>query len=72
MKQFGIATGLSTRAASARVPKVQKSDGLINRFKRKLEDERRLLRTMKTMLSNEIESKNTLEKILRQCIEDVK
>lgn len=37
-----------------------------------MEDERRLLRTMKTMLSNEIETKNTLEKMLRQCIDDVK
>lgn len=44
----------------------------INRLKKKLVDERRLHRTMKTMLAQEIESKNSLEKILRLCVDDVK
>ena len=45
---------------------------LITRFKKKLEEERRLLRMMKTMSASEIETKNLLEKVLRQCVEDVK
>ena len=45
---------------------------LITKFKRKLEEERRLLRMMKTMSASEIDSKNQLEKILRQCVDDVK
>ena len=45
---------------------------LITRFKKKLEEERRLLRMMKTMSAAEIETKNLLEKVLRQCVEDVK
>ena len=44
----------------------------INRLKKKLVDERRLHRTMKTMLAQEIESKNSLEKIMRLCVDDVK
>lgn len=44
----------------------------INRLKKKLVDERRLHRTMRTMLASEIESKNTLEKIMRLCVDDVK
>ena len=45
---------------------------LISRFKKKLEEEKRLLRMMKTMSAQEIETKNMLEKILRQCVDDVK
>lgn len=45
---------------------------LITKFKRKLEEERRLLRMMKTMSASEIDTKNQLEKILRQCVDDVK
>ena len=44
----------------------------INRLKKKLVEERRLHRTMRTMLAQEIESKNTLEKIMRLCVDDVK
>ena len=45
---------------------------LINRLKKKLQDERRMHRTMRTMLAQEIESKNVLEKVLRLCVDDVK
>lgn len=34
--------------------------------------EKKSLRMVKTMLSKEIEMKNTLEKVLRQCVDDVK
>lgn len=34
--------------------------------------EKKSLRMIRTMLSKEIELKNTLEKILRQCADDVK
>ena len=44
----------------------------INRLKKKLVEERRLHRTMRTMLAQEIESKNTHEKIMRLCVDDVK
>ena len=44
----------------------------LQRFKKKLGEEKRLLRLMKTMSAQEIETKNMLEKILRQCVDDVK
>lgn len=76
LKQFAAGSArAAARVFSAGIPnkqKVSRCEGLINRFKRKLEEERRLLRTMKTMLANEIETKNSLDKILRQCVEDVK
>ena len=52
--------------------KLQRCEILISKFKKKLEEERRLLRMMKTMSAQEIETKNLLEKILRQCVDDVK
>jgi len=52
--------------------KASDCESLVNRFKRRLEDERKLQRTMKTMLASEIETKNMLEKLLRQCVDDVK
>lgn len=45
---------------------------LIARFKKKLDEERRLLRLMKTMSASEIESRNFLEKTLRLAVEDIK
>lgn len=63
------------RAASAGISKNQKlirCEQLIARFKRKLEEEKRLLRMMKTMSAKEIETKNMLEKVLKQCVDDVK
>ena len=65
----------ATRAVSAgfsQNQKLQRCEVLITRFKKKLEEERRLLRMMKTMSAAEIETKNLLEKVLRQCVEDVK
>lgn len=48
--------------------KVQRNEALINRFKRKLEDEQRLLRQVRTMLAEEKESKTMLERLLRSCV----
>jgi len=65
----------AARAASAGFSQNQKlgrCEVLISRFKKKLEEERRLLRMMRTMLAQEIETKNLLEKILRSCVDDVK
>ena len=73
MKKFGSAS--NARAASANFSlniKLQRCEVLIARFKKKLEEERRLLRLMKTMSAAEIESRNNLEKILRMCVEDIK
>jgi len=73
LKRF-VPAGLE-RAASAgfsQNQKLQRCETLITRFKKKLEEERRLLRMMKTMQAQEIETKNLLEKILRQCVDDVK
>ena len=72
MKKFIPFAG---RAVSAGLPQGQggsRSEAMINRFRKRLEDERKLQRTMKTMLAQEIESKNVLEKLLRQCVDDVK
>lgn len=73
LKRFAPAG--AARAASAgfsQNQKLQRCEVLITRFKKKLEEERRLLRMMKTMSAQEIETKNLLEKILRQCVDDVK
>ena len=73
LKRFNL--GEKGRAASANFSqnlKLQRCEQLITRFKKKLEEERRLLRLMKTMSAAEIESRNFLEKILRLCVEDVK
>lgn len=73
LKQFAPAG--AARAASAgfmQHQKLQRCEILISKFKKKLEEERRLLRMMKTMSAQEIETKNLLEKILRQCVDDVK
>lgn len=75
LKRFTPVGAGATRAVSAgfsQNQKLQRCEVLITRFKKKLEEERRLLRMMKTMSAAEIETKNLLEKILRQCVEDVK
>ena len=74
LKKFAPAFGAG-RAVSAGFSQNQKltrCEMLITKFKKKLEEERRLLRMMKTMSAGEIEMKNYLEKILRQCVDDVK
>ena len=67
-----FARTMSAPFAALKSQKVTRYEALINRFKKKLEDERRILRTMKTLQAQEIQTKNTLEKFLRQCVEDVK
>ena len=74
LKKFAPAFGVG-RAVSAgfsQNQKLQRCEVLITKFKKRLEEERRLLRMMKTMSATEIETKNYLEKILRQCVDDVK
>lgn len=41
-------------------------------MKRMMTLEKKSLRMIRTMLSKEIETKNSLEKILRMCVDDVK
>jgi hypothetical protein len=53
-------------------PKLRKFEVLICRLKKILEAEKKALRQVKTLCSKEIESKNLLEKVLRQCVDDVK
>lgn len=53
-------------------PKLRRFETLINRLKKILDGEKRSLRQIKTLSSKEIEQKNFLEKILRQCVDDVK
>ena len=57
--------GRAVSAGFSQNQKLQRCEVLITRFKKKLEEERRLLRMMKTMSAQEIETKNLLEKILR-------
>ncbi len=63
------------RAISANImnnPKVKRYEDLIFRLKKMLSMEKKSLRMVRTMCSKEIEIKNALEKILRQCVDDVK
>ena len=53
-------------------PKLRRFETLILRLKKILEAEKKQLRQVKTLCSKEIEQKNFLEKILRQCVDDVK
>ena len=73
-KKFTPALGRAVSAGFSHQTnlKLQRCEVLITKFKRKLEEERRLLRMMKTMSASEIDTKNQLEKILRQCVDDVK
>lgn len=77
LNRFGPAGSAAAwaRAASAGIApkgKLSRCMGHINRLKKKLVDERRLHRTMRTLLAHEIESKNSLEKTMRLCVDDVK
>ena len=53
-------------------PKLRRFENLIYRLKKIMEAEKKALRQVKTLCSKEIEQKNFLEKILRQCVDDVK
>lgn len=45
---------------------------MIFRLKKVLDQEKKSLRHIKTLCAKEIDQKNQLEKILRQCVDDVK
>lgn len=53
-------------------PKIKRYEDIITRLKRMLTTEKKSLRLVRTLCSKEIEVKNQLEKILRQCVDDVK
>ena len=66
---------MGQRAATAFVksnPKLLRYEDLIHRLKKMLHSQKKSLRMVKTMYAAEIDSKNMLEKILRQCVDDVK
>ena len=64
------------RAISASVtvrnPRCRKYENLITKLKKMLENEKKGLRVVQTLCAKEIDQKNQLEKILRQCVDDVK
>ncbi len=53
-------------------PKLARYEDLTARLKHLLAKEKRNLRVVKTMVATEIETSNKLEKVLRQCVDDVK
>ena len=53
-------------------PKLVRYEDITIRLKKLLEQEKRNLRYVKTMVATEIETKNSLEKLLRTCVDDVK
>jgi|TARA_B110000305_G_C19366382_1_gene602148 hypothetical protein len=53
-------------------PKLRRFENLIYRLKKILESDKKSLRQIKTLCAKEIDQKNQLEKILRQCVDDVK
>lgn len=53
-------------------PRVKRYEDIIQRLKKMLASEKKSLRMVRTLCSKEIEVKNQLEKILRQCVDDVK
>ena len=73
---MGRGNTIGNRAVSAGVtvrnPKMRKYENLIAKLKRVYENEKKHLRQVKTLCSKEIDQKNQLEKILRQCVDDVK
>jgi hypothetical protein len=71
MGNFAVGRGLSANYA-AQNPKLRKFENLIQKLKSILESEKKRLRCIKTLCSKEIDQKNVLEKILRQCVDDVK
>ena len=68
----GFGLGRAVSASIVNNPKLKRYEDLITRIKKLLELEKKSLRIVKTMCSKEIEAKNSLEKILRGCVEDVK
>jgi hypothetical protein len=68
---FSAGRGFSANFAAMN-PKLRRFENLIYRLKKILEAEKKTLRQVKTLCSREIEQKNFLEKILRQCVDDVK
>jgi len=53
-------------------PKFARYLKVIERLKKMIEMERKNLRTTRTLFTKDVESKIELEKVLRQCVEDVK
>ena len=53
-------------------PKLKRYEDITARLKKLLQQEKGNLRQVKTMVANEIETKNLLEKLLRTCVDDVK
>lgn len=53
-------------------PKLRRFENLIFRLKKIHETEKKNLRQIKTLCAKEIDQKHQLEKILRQCVDDVK
>ena len=51
---------------------VGRLEGVINKLRKQLEIERRNLRAARTAYSRELEHKTELEKLLRNCIEDIR
>ena len=76
MTNFGFGKSIGGRGLSANFadlnPKLRKYENLICRTKKILDAEKSKLRQVKTLTAKEIEQKNFLEKILRQCVDDVK
>jgi hypothetical protein len=77
--KFGIGVNLTAaqRATSAvhnieRYPKMLRYEKIIQKLKKLVGSEKTSLRMIRTMASKEVEQKNHLEKVLRQCVEDVK
>ena len=70
------ALGQNDRAASALIPNAQMNiaryEEIIGRMKKNLEREKQSIRHVKTQIAREIKVKTELEKILRQCVDDVK
>ena len=53
-------------------PKLKRYEDLISRLKKMIDVEKKSLRMVRTTCAKEIETKNILEKVLRQCVDDVK
>jgi hypothetical protein len=52
-------------------PRLQRYEDLTARLKQLIQKEKLNLRLVKTMVANEIEQRNLLEKYLRMCVDDV-
>ena len=70
---MNITGGRAASANNAQLnPKLRRFENVIGRLKKILETEKKNLRQIKTLCAKEIDQKNQLEKILRQCVDDVK